>query len=51
LYSSIKLTVIKSRMRWVGHAAHIEQKRNAYTVLPEKPQEKRPLGKTSVTTE
>jgi hypothetical protein len=32
------------RMRWTGHVARIE-KRNAYRILGEKPQGKRPLGK------
>ena len=51
LYSSLILMVVTSRMRWVGHAAHTEHLRNAYTVLSEKPQGKRPLGKTLVTRE
>jgi hypothetical protein len=31
------------RMRWLGHAAHMGAKRNAYRVLVGKPEEKRPL--------
>jgi hypothetical protein len=38
--------MIKSRrMRWAGHVAHMEEKRNAYTVLVGKPERKRPLGR------
>jgi hypothetical protein len=36
--------VIKSRtMRWIGHVAHMGRKINAYGVLVEKPEGKRPL--------
>jgi hypothetical protein len=38
--------MIKSRrMRWVGHAARMGEKRNAYRILVEKPVGKRPLGR------
>jgi hypothetical protein len=38
--------MIKSRrMRWVGHVARIGEKRNAYRILVEKPEGKRPLGR------
>jgi hypothetical protein len=38
--------VIKSRrMRWVGHAARMGERRNAYRILVEKPEGKRPLGR------
>jgi hypothetical protein len=36
--------MIKLRMRWVGHVAQVEPKRNAYRILVEKPEGKRPLG-------
>jgi hypothetical protein len=32
-------------MRWVGQVAHIEEKRNAYTVLMGKSEGKKPLGR------
>jgi hypothetical protein len=38
--------MIKSRrMRWAGHVAQIEEKRNAYRILVENPEGKRPLGR------
>jgi hypothetical protein len=45
LYSSPSIIrMIKSRrMRWVGHAARMGAKRNAYRILVEKPEGKRPL--------
>jgi hypothetical protein len=33
-------------MRWVGQVAQIGEKRNAYRILVEKPEEKRPLGRS-----
>jgi hypothetical protein len=30
-------------MRWVGHVAHMEEKRNAYRVLVGKTEKKRPF--------
>jgi hypothetical protein len=47
LYSSPNIIrQIKSRrMRWVGHVAHMEEERNVYQVLMEKPEGKRPLGR------
>jgi hypothetical protein len=39
------IRVIKSKgIRWVGHVAHMEQKRNAYRILVEKLHGKGPLG-------
>jgi hypothetical protein len=36
--------MIKSRgMRWAGHVARMGEKRNAYRILVEKPEGKRPL--------
>jgi hypothetical protein len=47
LYSSPSLSrIIKSRrMRWAGHAAQMEEKRNAYRLLIGKPEGRRPLGR------
>jgi hypothetical protein len=47
LYSSPSITrMIKSRsMRWAGHVARMEEKRNAYRLLVGKPEGKRPLGR------
>jgi hypothetical protein len=47
LYSSPSIIrIIKSRrMRWEGHAARMGEKRNAYRLLVEKPEGKRPLGR------
>jgi hypothetical protein len=36
--------MIKSRMQWVGHIARMGKKRNAYRILVENPEGKRPLG-------
>jgi hypothetical protein len=33
------------RMRWAGHVAQIDEKRNAYSVFEGKPEGKRPLGR------
>jgi hypothetical protein len=39
--------MIKSRrMRWAGHVARIEEKRNAYRILVGKPEGKRPRGES-----
>jgi hypothetical protein len=47
LYSfSSKIRMIKSRMmRWVQHVAQMGDKRNAYRLLVEKSEKKRPLGR------
>jgi hypothetical protein len=38
--------MIKSRrMRWAGHITRMGEKRNAYRILVEKPEIKRPLGR------
>jgi hypothetical protein len=38
--------MIKSRrMRWAGHVARMEEKRNAYRILVGKPEGKRPFGR------
>ena len=47
LYSSTSIVrVFKSRMRWVGHVAHMGERRGVYWVLVGKPQVKRPFGKS-----
>jgi hypothetical protein len=47
LYSSPSIIrIIRSRrMRWAGHVARMEEKRNAYRLLMGKPKGKRPLGR------
>jgi hypothetical protein len=47
LYSlSSIIRMIKSRrMRWAGHVAQMREMRNAYRILVEKPEGKRPLGR------
>jgi hypothetical protein len=37
--------VIKSRMRWVGHAAHMGERRGVYRILVGRPEDKGPLGR------
>jgi hypothetical protein len=40
------IRMIKSRrMRWVGHAAQMGEKRNTYSLVVGKPEGKRPLGR------
>ena len=39
------MRVIKSRMRWAGHVAHMGEERGVYWVLVGKPEGKRPLGR------
>ena len=36
--------VIRSRLRWAGHVARMEEGRSAYKILTGKPTGKRPLG-------
>jgi hypothetical protein len=38
------IKVIKSRMRWVGRVARMDEMRNVYKILAGKPEEQRPLG-------
>ena len=46
LYSSNIIRNLESRrLRWAGHVSRMEQFRNAYRVLVEKPESKRPLGR------
>jgi hypothetical protein len=47
LYSSPEIIrMIKSRrMRWTGHVARNGEKKNAYSILVEEPDRKRPLGR------
>jgi hypothetical protein len=47
LYSSPSIIrIIKSmRLRWAGQVARMEEKRNAYRLLVEKPEGKSPLGR------
>jgi hypothetical protein len=45
-YVPSTIRMIKSRMmKWVGHAAQMGEKRNAYRILVGKPEGKRPLGR------
>jgi hypothetical protein len=37
--------LVKSRMRWAGHVARMEEKRNAYRLLAGNPEGERPLGR------
>jgi hypothetical protein len=40
------IRIIKPRrMRWAGHVARMEEKRNAYNILAGKPEGKTPLGR------
>jgi hypothetical protein len=44
--SSSIISIMKSRsMRWAGHVARMGEKRNAYRLLVEKPEGRRPLGR------
>jgi len=46
IYSNNNLWVIKSsRIRWVGHVAHMGEKSDVYRVLVGKPEGERPLGR------
>jgi hypothetical protein len=45
LYSSENIWVIKSRMRWARHVAHMWERIGAYWGLVGKPEGKRPLGR------
>jgi hypothetical protein len=41
-----KIRIIQSRrMRWAGHVARMEEKRNSYRLLVGMPEGKRPLGR------
>jgi hypothetical protein len=46
-YFSTSITTMPKlrRMRWAGHIVRIGEKRNAYTILVEKSEGMRPLGK------
>jgi hypothetical protein len=47
LYSSPSIirTIKSRRMRWAGHVARMREKRNAYRILVEMLEGKRPLGR------
>jgi hypothetical protein len=47
LYSSPSIirTIKSRRMRWAGHVARMEEKRNTYRILVRKPERRRPLGR------
>jgi hypothetical protein len=47
LYSSPNIIreINSRRMRWVGHVAHMGEKRKLYKVLVGRPKGKRPLGR------
>jgi hypothetical protein len=41
----MELVIKSKRMRWVGHVALMEEKRNAYRLLVGKPNGRSPLGR------
>jgi hypothetical protein len=43
--SPCNIRIIKARMKWAGHVARMEKKRNAYRLLVGKPEGRRPLGR------
>jgi hypothetical protein len=43
---SIIRMIESRRMRWAGHVACMGEKRNAYRILVEKPEGKRPQGRS-----
>jgi hypothetical protein len=46
LYSpNITRRITSRRMRWVGHAVRIGERRGAYRILVRKPEGRRPLGR------
>ena len=46
LYSPSIVQVIKlRRMRWMGHVAHMGERRGIYRILVDKPEGKKPLGR------
>jgi hypothetical protein len=45
LYSSPMIRLMMWRKGWAGHVARMEEKRNAYRLLVEKPEGERPLGR------
>jgi len=42
---NIIMTIKSRRMRWTGHEARMGVTRNAYNILVEKPEGKRPFGR------
>jgi len=48
LYSSPNIRLIKSRMNWVDHVAHMGDRRGVYRDLVGKPEARRPLGNPGV---
>jgi hypothetical protein len=47
LYCSLSIIIIikARRVRWAGHVPRMGEKRDAYRILEEKPEGKRPLGR------
>jgi hypothetical protein len=47
LYSSLSISRVTKarRMRWAGHVARMGEVRGAYSILPGRPEGRRPLGK------
>ena len=49
LYCSPNIVrAIKSRIKWAGHVARMEERSGVYRVLVENPEGNRPLGRPSV---
>jgi hypothetical protein len=45
LYSTLIRMINSRRVRWAGHVRRMGERRNAYRILVENPEEKRPLGR------
>jgi hypothetical protein len=45
MFPFLNIVLLPRRMRWAGHAAQLGEKRNAYRILMEMLEGKRPLGR------